>query len=82
MNRTAESSLLEISSLQTELAANLEIQSEQVSQLVADSEFSRENVEKGNKNLKEATKRRSIAQMIFWGAVGTSAFMVTWDFIF
>ncbi|TID20512.1 snare protein syntaxin-like protein 18/UFE1 [Venturia nashicola] len=80
--KTAEASLIEISSLQTELAANLEIQSEQISQLVADDEFARENVEKGNKNLKEATTRRSIAQMIFWGAVGTSIFVVTWDFIF
>jgi len=82
IRRTAESSLLEISSLQTDLAQNLEIQSENISQLVEDSFLSTENVQRGNKELKKASERKSTAQMVFWASCGLSLFLVTWDLIF
>lgn len=80
--RTAERSLLEISSLQTTLAANLDSQSANISQLVADSLNTSENVGSGNKELKRATERKSTARMVFWASCGLCGVLVVWDLVF
>ncbi|KAF1980038.1 hypothetical protein BU23DRAFT_521923 [Bimuria novae-zelandiae CBS 107.79] len=77
--RAAEKSLLEISELQTTLAANLSIQAEHIDQLVADSELTTENVGSGNKQLKKATERRSTAQMVFWSTCAFCTTLILWD---
>ncbi|OAG04033.1 uncharacterized protein CC84DRAFT_1207241 [Paraphaeosphaeria sporulosa] len=77
--RTAEKSLLEISELQTTLAANLNIQAEHIDQLVADSQLTTENVGSGNKQLKKATERRSTAQMVFWSTCAFCTTLILWD---
>lgn len=80
--RTAEKSILEISELQTQLVDNLSLQSGQISQLVGDSERTEENVGGGNRELKRATERRSVARMVFWASVGLCGFLVGWDLVF
>ncbi|KAK3176837.1 hypothetical protein OEA41_008162 [Lepraria neglecta] len=80
--RTAERSMIEISELQTTLVQNLDIQSANISQLVAESLSTTENVGGGNKELKRATERKSTARMVFWASCGLCGFLVTWDLIF
>ncbi|MCJ1335509.1 hypothetical protein MMC09_000780 [Bachmanniomyces sp. S44760] len=80
--RTAEKSLLEISSLQTTLVQNLSTQSEYIDQLVSDSMTTTENIGGGNKELKRAAERKSTARMVFLGTVGLCTFLVGWDLIF
>ncbi|KAL8767196.1 MAG: hypothetical protein Q9194_006050 [Teloschistes cf. exilis] len=80
--RTAEKSMLEISELQTTLVANLETQSSNIEQLVADSLNTTENIGSGNKELKRATERKSTARMVFFASCGLCAFLVTWDLVF
>ncbi|KAF2663930.1 hypothetical protein BT63DRAFT_430177 [Microthyrium microscopicum] len=80
--RAVENSLVEISSLQTELAMNLEMQSENITQLVSDSVLTTENVGQGNKELKKASERASTARMVFWSTCGFCTFLVVWDLIF
>lgn len=82
INRTAEKSLLEISELQTTLAANLTMQSAHVDQLVQDSFFTTENVGRGNKELKRASERPSTARLLFHGTCAFCAFLVVWDLVF
>ena len=74
--------MLEISELQTQLVQNLDIQSSNISQLVADSFSTSENVGSGNKQLKRASERSSKARMVFWASIGLTGFLVTWDLIF
>lgn len=78
--KTAESSLLEISSLQSQLAMNLEIQSAHIDQLVEDSYLTADQVGAGNKQLKKASERPSTARMVFWTTCGLCTFVVLWDF--
>ena len=80
-NSTAERSLYEISALQSTLAAHLDTQSAQVVQLVADSEATTENVGSGNKELKRAAERKSVARGVFWASCGLSLFLVGWDLL-
>lgn len=80
--RTAQSSLLDISSLQTQLAQNLDIQSAHIQQLVTDSLNTSENVASGNKQLKKATERRSVAKDVFYATCGLCVTLVLWDLIF
>jgi len=80
--RTAQSSLLDISSLQTQLAQNLDIQSAHIQQLVTDSLNTSENVASGNKQLKKATERRSVARDVFYATCGLCVTLVLWDLIF
>ncbi|KAL9592259.1 MAG: hypothetical protein Q9179_006893, partial [Wetmoreana sp. 5 TL-2023] len=56
--RTVEKSMLEVSELQTTLVANLETQSSNIEQLVADSLSTTENIGTGNNELKRATERK------------------------
>ncbi|SLM40749.1 t-SNARE [Lasallia pustulata] len=79
--RTAERSMIEISELQTTLAANLDIQSAQIDQLAADSFNTRENVGGGNKELKRAAERKSTARMVFFASCGLSLFLIGWDLL-
>ena len=74
--------MLEISELQTQLAQNLDIQSANISQLVADSLSTTDNVGGGNKQLKRATERSSKARMVFFATCGLCSFLVVWDLIF
>ncbi|KAL8735127.1 MAG: hypothetical protein Q9166_001003 [cf. Caloplaca sp. 2 TL-2023] len=80
--RTAEKSMIEVSELQTTLVANLETQSSNIEQLVADSVNTTENVGSGNKELKRATERKSTARMVFFATCGLCAFLITWDLVF
>lgn len=80
--RTAQSSLLEISSLQTQLAQNLDVQSAHIQQLVTDSLNTSENVASGNKQLKKAAERRSVARDVFYATCGLCVTLVFWDLIF
>jgi syntaxin 18 len=58
------------------------MQSENISQLVEDSVNTADNVQKGNKQLKQATEKRSQAQMVFWATSALCGFLVAWDLIF
>lgn len=77
--RTAETSLLEISELQTQLVTQLSEQNSVIDNLMQDSLTTEENVSRGNKELKKAAERRSIARLAFFTSVGFSAFVVVWD---
>jgi syntaxin 18 len=76
-----ESSLLEISQLQTELSMNLEQQSESIDQLVQDSISTTHNVGSGNKELKKATERSSTAKMVFYATCVFCSSLIAWDLI-
>lgn len=82
MNRNAEKSLLEISSLQQTLVSHLATQEEYIGQLVTDAGTTQTNIGEGNKELKRATEQRSTAQAVFWGTVGLCTWLVVWDLIF
>lgn len=80
--KTAERSILEICQLHGTLMANIENQSENISQLVEDSYLTTENLGKGNKELKRASERRSTAQTLFYSTVAFCSFLVVWDLAF
>ncbi|KAK7733443.1 hypothetical protein SLS57_000458 [Botryosphaeria dothidea] len=79
--RATERSLLEISELQSTLATNLFEQQAQIDQLVQDSQLTTENVGTGNKELKKASERKSIAQAIFYATCAMCGTLVVWDLI-
>lgn len=79
---SAEKSILEISELQGTLTANLQLQQESIDQLVQDSYLTTENLGKGNKELKRASERRSMAQAVFWSTCAFCGGLVLWDLIF
>jgi syntaxin 18 len=81
-SRNVEASLVDISSLQTELAMNLEQQSESIDQLVNDSISTSTNVTSGNKELKKATERGSTAQYVFYATCAFCTSLIVWDLIF
>ena len=60
---------------------NLNIQSAHIEQLVADSEFTTDNVGGGNQQLKKATERKSTAKYVFYASCGLSLFLVVWDLV-
>jgi hypothetical protein len=78
--KTAESSLLEISSLQSQLAMNLETQSAHIDQLVEDSYLTADQIGGGNKQLKKASERPSTARTVFWATCSLCTVLVLWDF--
>ncbi|EER39966.1 syntaxin [Histoplasma capsulatum H143] len=80
--KTAEKSLLEISSLQQTLVMHLSTQEDFINQLVSDAANTETNVGQANKDLKRATERRSTAQAVFWGTVGLCTWLIIWDAIF
>ncbi len=65
--------------MQTTLADNLAVQSAHIDQLVEDAHMTAENVGKGNKELKKASERRSLAQMVFYGTSVVCFTLVLWD---
>ncbi|GAP91952.1 putative t-SNARE protein [Rosellinia necatrix] len=79
--RTAEKSLIEISELQTQLIDSLTTQSAGIEQLVADSDATAGNVEGGNRQLTQATKKASPAKYTFFATCGLCAFLIAWDLI-
>ncbi|KAL4943197.1 hypothetical protein BDV06DRAFT_211238 [Aspergillus oleicola] len=80
--QNAEKSLLEISSLQQTLVSHLSTQDEYISMMVSDASNTESNIGRGNKELRRAGERRSVAQMVFWGTVGLCAYLVVWDLAF
>ncbi|KAL4913270.1 hypothetical protein BDW62DRAFT_214364 [Aspergillus aurantiobrunneus] len=80
--QNAETSLLEISSLQQTLVSHLSTQEEYIGMMVADASNTETNIGRGNKELKRASERRSAAQAVFWGTVGLCTYLVVWDLIF
>ncbi|KAL4947185.1 snare-complex protein syntaxin-18 N-terminus-domain-containing protein [Aspergillus filifer] len=80
--QNAEKSLLEISSLQQTLVSHLSTQDEYISMMVSDASNTESNIGRGNKELRRASERRSIAQMVFWGTVGLCTYLVVWDLVF
>lgn len=79
VDRTAESSLLEISELQTQLANNLAVQNVHIDHLVMDSLATTENVQRGNQQLKKASEKVSIARSAFFGTVVFCSVVFVWD---
>lgn len=79
--RTAEKSLIEISELQTQLIDTLTTQSAGIEQLVADADATAGNVEGGNRQLTQATKKASPAKYTFFATCGLCAFLIAWDLI-
>ncbi|KAI0465987.1 hypothetical protein F4859DRAFT_339265 [Xylaria cf. heliscus] len=79
--RTAEKSLLEIAELQTQLIDTLTAQSAGIEQLVADSDATAGNVQGGNRQLTQATKKASPAKYTFFATCGLCAFLIAWDLI-
>ncbi|TGZ77732.1 hypothetical protein EX30DRAFT_176765 [Ascodesmis nigricans] len=77
--KAAETSLLEISELQTKLVTQLSEQSTLIDNLMQDSMTTEENVSKGNKELKKAAERTSIARSAFFASVIFSSVVVVWD---
>jgi hypothetical protein len=73
----AEKSILEIATLQQALVSHLSTQGEMIEQLVTDAQNNDENVRRGNKELKKASERGSIAKMVFWTTVGICGFLVS-----
>ena len=73
--------MIEISELQTTLAQNLEMQSTRIDQMVEDSTNVEQNVSKGNRELKDATKKRSWARYMYYISCSLSAFLILWDLI-
>jgi len=80
--QTAQKSLAEISSLQSQLIEHLVTQGDQIDILVEESQATTQNVEGGNKQLKKATERPSAAKWTFYATSGLCAFLVVWDLIF
>jgi len=80
LSRTAERSMIEISELQTTLAANLETQSAMVDDLVLESLETRDDVASGNKELTRAAERKGPARWVFRASCGLCVFLVLWDF--
>ena len=80
--RTAERSMVEISELQSTLAANLEIQATRIDQMTEDAENTSTNIEGGNKQLKKASEKFRVAPYLFYVSCSLSAFLVVWDLIF
>lgn len=76
-----QKSLAEISDLQTDLAQNLQVQSEQINQLVQESYMTVENVGSGNKELKKASERKSTARMVFWATCAYCLTLIVWDLL-
>jgi syntaxin 18 len=81
LHRTAEKSLMEISELQSQLVANLAVQSENIELLERDSVTTTENVGGGNKQLQKAVERKSTAKYVFYASCGLSLFLVVWDLV-
>ncbi|MCJ1314795.1 hypothetical protein MMC15_000107 [Xylographa vitiligo] len=79
--RTAERSMIEISELQTTLAANLETQSSMINDLVLESLETRDDITGGNKELKRAADRKGPARWVFRATCGLCVFLVLWDLI-
>ncbi|KAL7268169.1 hypothetical protein RUND412_009222 [Rhizina undulata] len=77
--RTAEKSLLEISELQTQLANNLAVQNAHIENLVSDSLQTTENMKRGNKELKKAGERFTMARTAFWSAATFAGVVIVWD---
>lgn len=61
--------------------SNLATQSAHIEQLVADSDLTSENVEGGNKQLKQAMQRPSMARYTFFAAAGLCGFVIVWDLL-
>ena len=63
------------------LVGNLATQSAHIDQMVADADYTTENVGGGNKQLKKASERQSTAKYVFYGACGFSVFLVVYDLL-
>lgn len=53
-----------------------------VEQMVQDSYLTTENLDRGNKELKKASERKSTARMVCYASAGFCTFLVAWDLIF
>ena len=73
--------MIEISELQTTLAANLETQSSMINDLVLESLETRDDITGGNKELKRAADRKGPARWVFRATCGLCVFLVLWDLI-
>jgi len=73
---------MEIAELQSTIAQHLDVQSVMIDQLVQDSFTTTENVGTGNKELKKASERRSLARLACYATAGFCSFCVVWDLVF
>ena len=74
-----EKSLGEISELQSILVDNLVVQSAHIDQLVADTQLTADNVGGGNRELKRAAERGSMARYTLYAATCLCVLLVAWD---
>ncbi|KAF3921291.1 Syntaxin-18 [Orbilia brochopaga] len=79
--RSAERSLLEISEMQNRIVMDIAAQSNHIDQLMADSVQTAENVDAGNKQLKQAAQRSSPARYVFQASIGFCAFLILADLL-
>ncbi|EPS41667.1 hypothetical protein H072_4427 [Dactylellina haptotyla CBS 200.50] len=79
--RSAEKSLIEISEMQNRIVMDIAAQSDHIDQLMADSVTTSQNVEQGNKQLKQAAQRASPARYVFQASVGFCAFLILADLL-
>ncbi|TGZ83418.1 hypothetical protein EX30DRAFT_339596 [Ascodesmis nigricans] len=77
--KAAEKSLVEISELQTKLVAQLSEQRSFIDHLMQDSMETEENVSKGNKQLKKAAEKLSMARSAFFASAIFSSVVIVWD---
>lgn len=77
-----EKSLMEIQSLQTTIAQNLETQGNVIADLVLNADRTDENVTRGNKELKRASEKTRWPKYMYHVTLYLCAGLVVWDLIF
>ncbi|KAF3913475.1 Syntaxin-18 [Arthrobotrys entomopaga] len=79
--RSAERSLIEISEMQNRIVMDIAAQTDHIDQLMADSVQTAQNMEAGNKQLKQAAQRSSPARYVFQASIGFCAFLILADML-
>lgn len=70
---------MEISELQTQLATNLAYQNVHIDNLMQDSMQTEENLARGNKELRKASEKSSVARSAFMVTLVFSGVVFVWD---
>ncbi|KAF1813246.1 hypothetical protein P152DRAFT_502378 [Eremomyces bilateralis CBS 781.70] len=79
--RQTQQSMVTIAELNTQLATEISVQADHISQLQEDAMDTAVNVDRGTKELKRASERKSTAQMVFWATGAFCSTMIVWDLI-
>ena len=73
--------MIEISELQSTLAASLETQSTMISDLVLESLETRDDLAGGNRELTRAVERKGPAKWVFRATCGFCVCLILWDIL-